>query len=139
MTRPHGRAPSPRQLRVGEEIRHVLAAILGRGDLRDPELCEVPITVTEIRASPDLRVATVFVTPLGGGEEEAVVKALRRAAPFLRHEVARAVRLKFAPELRFEADRSFEAAGRIEAALRRVEGTPPASARTRGARRRRGG
>jgi len=117
--RPHG--PSQRQLRVGEEIRHVLVEVLARGDLRDPELQGVSITVTEVRMSPDLKHGTAYVMPLGGGNIAVVVKALKRAARFLRGEVARAVRLRVAPEITFAADRSFEEAGRIEAALRRPE------------------
>lgn len=117
--RPQG--PSQRQLRVGEEIRHVLVEVLARGHLRDPELQGVSITVAEVRVSPDLKHATAYVMPLGGAEVDAVVKALKRASGYLRGEVARAVRLRVAPELAFAADRSFEEAGRIEAALRRPE------------------
>jgi ribosome-binding factor A len=117
--RPPG--PSQRQLRVGEEIRHVLVEILARGQLRDPDLQGVSITVAEVRMSPDLKHATAYVMPLGGGKVDDVVKALRRASGFLRGEVARAVRLRVAPELAFAADRSFEEASRIEAALRRPE------------------
>jgi len=120
MTRHRGKAPSQRQLRVGEELRHALAMLLGRGELHNPELRDVPITVTEVRVSPDLRNATAFVTPLGGGEETAVVKALRRAAPFLQGQLAREVTLKFTPRLTFEVDTSFAEADRIEAVLRRV-------------------
>lgn len=113
--------PSQRQLRVGEEIRHVLVEILARGQLRDPELQGVSVTVSEVRASPDLKHATAYVLPLGGQNVEAVVKALRRAAGFLRGEVARAVQLRTAPQLDFAADRSFEEASRIESVLRRPE------------------
>jgi ribosome-binding factor A len=113
--------PSQRQLRVGEEIRHVLVEILARGQLRDPDLQGVSITVSEVRASPDLKHATAYVMPLGGGKVDTVVKALKRASGFLRGEVARAVRLRVAPEIDFAADRSFEEASRIEAALRRPE------------------
>jgi ribosome-binding factor A len=117
--RPPG--PSQRQLRVGEEIRHVLVEVLARGQLRDPDLQGVSITVAEVRMSPDLKHATAYVMPLGGGKVDDVVKALRRAAGFLRGEVARAVRLRVAPEIGFAADRSFEEANRIETALRRPE------------------
>ena len=89
MTRHTARAPSQRQLRVGEEIRHVMADILGRGELRDPDLADLPITVTEVRASPDLRNATVYVMPLGGRAEGAVVAALNRASAFLRGRLGR--------------------------------------------------
>jgi ribosome-binding factor A len=113
--------PSQRQLRVGEEIRHVLVEILARGQFRDPDLQGVSITVSEVRVSPDLKHATAYVMPLGGANVDAVVKALRRASGFVRGEVARAVRLRVAPEIAFAADRSFEEASRIEAALRRPE------------------
>lgn len=110
--------PSQRQLRVGEEIRHILAELLGGGTLRDPVLAGQSITVTEVRVSPDLQQATAFVMPLGGGDLGAIVKALKRAAPFLRGEVARRVRLRVAPTLSFAADMSFDHAARIEQALR---------------------
>ena len=112
-----GRTPSQRQLRVGEELRHALAGVLGRGEMRDPGLEDVPITVTEVRMSPDLRNATVFITPLGGGEVQAVIEALNRARPFLRRRVAQAVRLKYVPDLAFRADQSFDEAERIAALL----------------------
>jgi ribosome-binding factor A len=117
--RPAG--PSQRQLRVGEEIRHVLVEILARGHLRDPELQGVSITVSEVRASPDLKHATAYVMPLGGGNVGEVVKALKRASGYLRSEVARAIRLRVAPEISFAADRSFDEASRIESVLRRPE------------------
>ena len=118
MTRSRGRPPSQRQLRVGEEVRHALSQVLGESLLRDPDLAEAAITVTEVRISPDLKNATAFVMPLGGADLEAKVAALRRAAPFLRGEVARRVKLRFAPRLSFEPDRSFDAAGRIDDLLR---------------------
>jgi ribosome-binding factor A len=107
-----------RQLRVGEELRHALARILERGDIRDPVLAAVAVTVTEVRVSPDLRQATVFVMPLGGREETAVMAALGRAKGFLRRRIAQSVRLKFAPDLTFRMDRSFEQADRITRILR---------------------
>ncbi len=112
---------SPRQLRVGEEIRHALAAVIGRGELRDPELRGLAITVSEVRVSADLRHATAFVLPLGGAAVEVIVKALTRAAPFLRGEVARAINLRHAPEIVFVPDTSFDYASRIDATLRRPE------------------
>ena len=128
MTRhgPHNPAkpPSQRQLRVGEELRHALAWFLERGELRDPALANTPVTVTEVRVSPDLKNATCFVTPLGGGDDEAVrtvVDALTRARKFLRHEVVRQVNLKFAPQLHFEHDTSFDNAGHIDAILHRPD------------------
>lgn len=112
-----GKAPSQRQLRVGEEIRHALAAVLQRGDFRDPELQDLTVTVTEVRISPDLANATAFVTTLGGGNMDEALAALRRARVFLRSQVARAVKLRHAPNLFFEADTSFDYAGRIGAIL----------------------
>lgn len=113
MTRGETRAPSQRQLRVGEELRHALAWILERGDLRDPSLAGISVTVTEVRVSPDLRTATAFVTPLGGGGTEAVVGALTHAKAFLRRRMAGAVKLRYVPELVFRADTSFDQASRI--------------------------
>ena len=108
------RQPSVRQLRVGEELRHALAEVLGRGDLRDPALATRSITVSEVRTSPDLRNATAFVIPLGGGDDTEVLAALRRAAPFLRSQIAKAVRLRLVPNLSFQRDESFDAAQRID-------------------------
>ncbi len=119
MRRHRARAPSQRQLRVGEELRHALARILGRGELRDPDLRDLPITVTEVRPSSDLRDAVVYVMPLGGGEGEAVAVALNRAAPYLQARLGREVTLKFTPRLRFEPDTTFDNADRIDALLRR--------------------
>ena len=112
-----GKPPSQRQLRVGEEIRHALADLFRRGDFHDPELAELNVTVTEVRISPDLRNATAFVTPLGGGPMDETLTALRRAAPFLRGQIARVINLRHAPTLSFEADTSFDYAGRIDAIL----------------------
>lgn len=107
-----------RPLRVGEAIRHALSAVFARGELRDPELAGVSITVSEVRVSPDLMRATAFVAPLGGGDVGKVVAALHRAAPFLRGEIVKAVKLRRAPELGFAPDTSFDYASRIDAALR---------------------
>ena len=116
--------PSQRQLRVGEELRHILARILERHDFRDPVLEGANLTVTGVDASPDLRRATVFIVPLGGnlsegvdGETEAVLKALNHAAPYIRRQVAGEVRMKFLPAFTFRLDHSFEHAGRIDALL----------------------
>ncbi len=117
MTKRGGRSPSQRQLRVGEELRHALAVILERGDVRDPGLGKASITVTEVRVSPDLRNATAFVMPLGGGGTPEAVEALTRASPFLRRQLARVVHLKYVPAITFAADRSFEEARRIDALL----------------------
>lgn len=112
------KAIGQRPLRVGEALRHALAEILERGDLRDPDLQGAPITVTEVRMSPDLRAAVIFILPLGGGKVEAALAALTRATPYLRGVLARMLRLKFAPSLRFRADQSFDEANRITALLR---------------------
>ena len=110
--------PGTRPLRVGEEIRHALSAIFARGELRDPELIGVSITVTEVRVSPDLLQATAFVAPLGGGDVDKIVAALHRAAPYIRGQVVKAVKLRRAPNLGFVPDTSFDYASRIDAALR---------------------
>ena len=107
------RGPSQRQLRVGEELRHALSQILEREPLRDPGLVGVSITVTEVRASPDLRHATVYVMPLGGEAIEEVVTALGRARPFLRRRLAPMVRLKYVPDLVFRSDESFDESARV--------------------------
>ena len=111
------RGPSQRQLRVGEELRHALAEVLRRGDFRDPELQNLNVTVTEVRISPDLRNATAFITPLGGGQVEETVAAMRRAAAFFRAQIARAIKLRYVPTLSFEADTSFEYADHINRLL----------------------
>jgi ribosome-binding factor A len=118
MKRREPRAPSQRQLRVGEELRHVLARLMERGELNDPALAGVSITVTEVRASPDLRNATVYVMPLGGSQVESVVQALGRASPFLRRQVAATVNLRNMPRLTFVADPSFDQAHHLESLLR---------------------
>ena len=103
-----GAGPSQRQLRVGELIRRRLADILGRGDVHDDDLVRMSITVGEVRCSPDLKVATAFVLPLGGEESETALAALHRARGELRREVARGLDLKYAPELRFRLDETFD-------------------------------
>jgi len=115
-----GKGPSQRQLRVAEEIRHALAQIFERGDLRDPALTERPITVTEVRVSPDLKNAVAFVVPLGGGKEAEVklLEALTRANSHLRSLVAQQMSLRHAPRITFKRDGSFEEADKIEAILR---------------------
>ena len=112
-----GAGQSQRQLRVGEGLRHVLAELLLRGEVHDPALGEAHLTVSEVRMTPDLRHAVVFVTELGGELRPQLQQALSRAAPRLRGEVARRMRLKYAPELSFQADPSFRAAARIETLL----------------------
>lgn len=100
--------PSQRQLRVGETIRRALADVLVRGELHEPDLDGVAITVGEVRCSPDLKIATAFVLPLGGRDAERVLTALNRARGELRRQVTRAVSLKFSPELRFKLDETFD-------------------------------
>lgn len=110
--------PSQRQLRVAEEVRHALAAVFERADFRDPDLANAHVTVTEVRASPDLKHMTAFVSGLGRDLPPEQFAALKRAAPFLRSQVARAVRLKFAPDLHFQPDTALDYAMQIDRALR---------------------
>ena len=109
---------SVRLLRVGEQVRHALSDILMRGDVHDETLASHMVSVTEVRMSPDLRHATVFVKPLLGGDEAAVIKALRTNTAYLQSEVARRVNTKYAAKLKFLADDSFDEGGRIDALLR---------------------
>jgi len=113
----HAKPPSQRQLRVGELIRHKLAEMLSRGDIHDDVLASHVITVPEVRLSPDLKLATVYVIPLGGADTQAVIDALNRHKRFIRGEIAHAVNLKFAPDIRFRRDETFEEASRIDALL----------------------
>jgi ribosome-binding factor A len=116
--RAHPAGGSQRQLRVGELIRHELSAMLSRGDVHDPVIEAHMITVPEVRMSPDLRMATIYIMPLGGRDEEDVLQALERNKRFVRGEIARRVNLKFAPEIRFRIDERFDEAERIEKLLR---------------------
>jgi ribosome-binding factor A len=109
---------SQRQLRVGEQVRHAMAEILAQGNVHDDDLEGHIITVPEVRMSPDLKLATVYVMPLGGRDTEVVIAALERNKKFLRGEVAHRVNLKFAPDLRFRVDERFDEAERIEKLLR---------------------
>jgi ribosome-binding factor A len=122
MPRQHHRAQpaggSQRQLRVGELIRHEFAAMLSRGDVHDPVLEAHMITVPEVRMSPDLRLATIYIMPLGGRDQKYVLEALERNARYVRGEIAHRVNLKFAPEIRFRIDERFDEAERIEKLLR---------------------
>lgn len=119
--KPHAAGPSQRQLRVAEEIRHVLAATFARGAFRDPELVDAHVTVTEVRVSPDLKHATAFVSRLGRSDIDALLPALKRAAPHLRAEVAHRVRLRFAPDLHFQPDTTLDQAMKIDALLHRPD------------------
>lgn len=109
--------PSQRQLRVGELIRHALAEMLARGDIHDDVLARHVVTVPEVRLSPDLKLATCYIMPLGGQDIAAVLKALDANKRYLRGEIAHRVNLKYAPDLRFRADESFAEAERIDALL----------------------
>jgi len=117
-SRESAKGPSQRALRAGELVRHALAEILARGDVHDPVIETHLITVPEVRMSPDLRVATVYIMPLGGQDATAVLAALDRNKRFLRGEVAHRVNLKFAPDIRFRVDERFDEADRIERLLR---------------------
>jgi len=110
--------PSQRQLRVGELIRHALAEMLTRGEVHDPVIEGHLITVPEVQMTADLRLATIYVMPLGGRDTEAVLTALERNKRYLRGEIARHVNLKFAPDIRFRIDERFDEAERIEKLLR---------------------
>jgi len=110
--------PSQRQQRVAELIRHALAEVLQRGDIQDPVLGSHVVTVPEVRMSPDLKLATAYIMPLGGQDERPVIAALERNKKLLRQEVARRVNLKYAPDLRFRRDETFDEAARIDALLR---------------------
>jgi ribosome-binding factor A len=109
--------PTQRQLRVGELIRHALAQLLTRGAVHDEVLAAHAVTIPEVRMSPDLRLASIYVMPLGGKDVEPVLAALERHKRFIRREMAHAVNLKFAPEVRFLADESFAEADRIHRLL----------------------
>jgi ribosome-binding factor A len=109
---------SVRSLRVGEQVRHVLSEILQRGDVHDDTLASHLVSVTEVRMSPDLRHATVFVKPLLGKDEDAVLKALRTNTAYLQREVASRVQTKYAAKLKFLADESFDEGSHIDALLR---------------------
>ena len=112
---------SVRLLRVGEQVRHALSEVLARGEVHDEVLASHSVSVTEVRMSPDLRHATVFVKPLLGADEGEVMRALKRNVRALKTEVAHRVNTKYAAELKFLVDESFDEGGRIDAILRRPE------------------
>ncbi len=118
MTRSRGGPRTQRQSRVGEVLRHALAEVLMRGELRDPAVVGVSITVTEVDVGPDLKNATAFVMPLGGQDVEKVTEGLNRSARFLRGQISQMVDMRYVPQLRFAADRSFDEAAKIDALLR---------------------
>ncbi len=109
--------PSQRQLRVGELIRHALAEMLARGEIYDDVLAAHLVTIPEVRMSPDLRLASIYVMPLGGKDVKPVLAALERNKKYIRGEIAHEVNLKFAPDIRFMADETFDEADRIERLL----------------------
>jgi ribosome-binding factor A len=119
VARDKGKMPSQRQLKVGETIRHALADIFSRGEIVDEVLSRHSLTVPQVRMSPDLKLATVYVIPLGGGSSEAdeAVAQLDKHKRFLRGEVAKRVSMKFMPELRFKVDTTFAASARIDELL----------------------
>ena len=114
----HEKGPSQRQLRVGELLRHSLSDILTRGEVRDPDLEGVSVTVTQVKPSGDMRHATVFVEPLGGKNAKAIVGALNRHKGFIRGLMGKTITMKFTPELRFLEDTSFAEAEKIETLLK---------------------
>jgi ribosome-binding factor A len=116
---PDEKGRSVRLLRIGEQVRHALAQVLLRGDLRDDLLTSNIISVSEVRVSPDLRHATAFIKPLGQVDEQAIIKALASHAKYLRGEVARHLATKYTPDLRFRRDESFDAGARIDEILKK--------------------
>jgi ribosome-binding factor A len=110
--------PSLRLLRVGENIRHAISTVLMRGDVQDPDLSSASITVSEVRVSPDLRNATVFVMPLGGDPDVKITKALNKNSAFIRGLMSKMVHMKYMPRLKFLLDESFDEASNIDALLR---------------------
>ncbi|MCI4680061.1 30S ribosome-binding factor RbfA [Rhodoblastus acidophilus] len=119
MSRLHqkGGEPSQRMLRVAELIRHAMAQLLSRGEINDPDLAGLVVTIPSVRMSPDLKLATIYVMPLGGAAQEQIVAILDRHKKFLRGEIAHHVNLKYAPEIRFKVDESFANAEKIDALL----------------------
>lgn len=116
---PDSQGRSIRLQRIGEQVRHALAEVIGRGELRDELLQRTIVSISEVRVTADLRHATVFIKALGGEDDQAVVKALATHARYLRGEVARQMATKYTPDLRFRPDESYDAGARIDAILRR--------------------
>jgi ribosome-binding factor A len=121
LKKPAAAAPTQRQLRVAEQIRHRLAELFARGEFRDPDLADAQITVTEVRIGPDLKRAIAFVARLGRSDIDALIPALKRATPYLRGEVAKALRLKYVPDLSFQPDTALEYAMKIDSLMHRPE------------------
>ena len=116
--RPANLGPSQRQLRVGELLRHALSDVLIRGDIRDPDLVGVSVTITQVKPSGDMRYATVFCEPLGGKNADKIIAALNRNKAYLRGQMGHMITIKFTPELRFVEDKSFAEAQKIETILK---------------------
>ena len=122
MSRTSGSGPSQRMLRVGEQVRHALSDLLRRGEIIDPVIETSVISISEVRMSPDLKIATAFVSPLGAADDGAVVKALNSHAKFIRGRVTHALRqMKYMPEFRFRLDTSFDNFARIDELLKSPE------------------
>jgi ribosome-binding factor A len=121
LKKPAAAAPTQRQLRVAEQIRHVLAEVFARGGFRDPDLADAQVTVTEVRIGPDLKHAIAFVARLGRSDVDALMPALKRASPYLRSEVAKSLRLKYVPDLSFQPDTALEYAMKIDRLLHQPE------------------
>ncbi len=121
MTKKTAAGPTQRQLRVAEEIRHVLSGVFARAEFRDPELAAAHITVTEVRIAPDLKRATAFISRLGRSDVEALLPSLQRATPYLRGQVAKALRLRVAPDIVFQPDHALDYAMKIEELMHRPE------------------
>jgi ribosome-binding factor A len=117
-TQSRDQGPSQRQLRVGEMLRHALSQILTRGDIRDPDLDGVSVTITQVKPSGDMRHANVFCEPLGGKNADRIITALNRHKAFIRGEMGHMITMKFTPELRFLEDDSFAEAEKIETLLK---------------------
>lgn len=118
MTRPSSSGPSQRQLRVGEQVRHAISQVLQRGEVRDPLLENTVVSISEVRMSPDLKIATCFVSPMGAADGEAVIKALNHHAKFIRGRTGSTLRqMKYMPEFRFRIDTSFDNYAKIDALL----------------------
>jgi len=120
-SKPSAKAPTQRQLRVSEEIRHVLSSLFFRGEFRDPDLAGAKITVTEVRISPDLKNATAFVARLGRNDVEVLLPALKRAAPYFRMQLAHEMRLRVAPQVSFQPDTTLDYAMHVDSLLRAPE------------------
>ncbi len=116
---------SKRQLRVGEQLRHIISEVLAEGNIHDPDLVGTSVTVTEVNPSPDMRNATVYVLPLGGLNEDTIIKALNRSSGFIQSEMGRQLTMKFTPRLSFKKDESFEYGDHIDSLIREIQKDDP--------------